>query len=287
MLFRSSKEIFNPKSPILGFFAEFKLDIISLHDALKYTYLKRKRNENPIIALETAILIREPILLPFLIDDSVSNYSKAIKYSLQTIPSLVGEMFTEEERSLSMVYEGILRAIASGQKVSTKIANHLHKLNVIQRNDPSLVQPYLTNLVHLGIIKRIKDLKRSKYYYFHKSPLLDMFYYGDEKYSISNRDITLKALAAIIEEKIPKLVEINIREALARKFGLSEAIWQASYLEIDGLLLKYKKPKIVMEVKWVNKITKGHLQRTEEIFSNFRKVRKLLITKQLDRKSVV
>jgi len=115
--------LLGPKSPILGLFLEFKLDIIDERDillALK-NYIKNPKN-----LVEYCTYSREPILLRFF----NSNLVPVLKNMKFAVPSLVGEIFTEEERELSSRYEGILRAISTGKNTLGEITSFFTLTNL-------------------------------------------------------------------------------------------------------------------------------------------------------------
>ena len=273
-----AKKIFNANSPILGFFAEFRFSLIQLPSVLK-----ELNGSDPVKNFELAILLREPIAIEYYNTElkSSENFTNVLYYSLRTIPALVGEIFIEEERSLSKTYEGVFRAIASGKRVTTKISSFLFKHKLILKDDPSLIQPYLTILMELGIIKRIKDIKKNRYYYFHVSPLAELFYYADEKYSIANRDVTTKQIEQIIAERLPHLVESQLRESLAKTFDLSEFLFQTPTMEYDGVLTRLKRVVLVLEVKWKNIITKKELLSLFQKFNGIQSQKYIIVVKKL------
>ena len=259
-----SKKMFTSKSPILGFFAEVPVRIIRLDDCLRTLQqynLDKKR------LLETAILLREPLAIEYFDpkENPRKTLVKILQYSTKAIPALVGEIFVEEERSISAIYEGILRAIANGNTVSGEISSYLFSRKTIQKDDPSLIQQYLKNLMEFGIIKRIKVYGNKRLVYKHISPLVRIFYYADEKYNISERRVTEGELERIVDEIMPLLVEDSIREFLAEKLGLEESVAQAKDFDVDGVFLRFKKPEVLVEVKWKETIKtsdiSGHLQK--------------------------
>ena len=244
-----SKKMFTSKSPILGFFAEVPVRIIRLDDCLRTL---RQYNLDKKRLLETAILLREPLAIEYFDpkENPRKTLVKILQYSTKAIPALVGEIFVEEERSISAVYEGILRAIANGNTVSGEISSYLFSRKTIQKDDPSLIQQYLKNLMEFGIIKRIKVYGNKRLVYKHISPLVRIFYYADEKYNISERRVTEGELERIVDEIMPLLVEDSIREFLAEKLGLEESVAQAKDFDVDGVFLRFKKPEALVEVKW-------------------------------------
>jgi hypothetical protein len=62
------------------------------------------------------------------------------------------------------------------------------------------------------------------------------------------------------------IVEDVIREFLSETFDLEETVVHAKDFDVDGCLLKFKKPEVVLEVKWGQKVN------TKEIFRNLKRV---------------
>ena len=65
---------------------------------------------------------------------------------------------------------------------------------------------------------------------------------------------------------MPRIVEDNVREFLSERFGLEETVVQAKDFDVDGCLLKFKKPEVALGVKWRQKVN------TNEISKNLKKV---------------
>lgn len=272
-----SKNLIGSKSPILGLFAEFPVRLIELEDtlrAIKNTNVKLSKKE----LLENAILLKEPITIIYFDKNKKAReiLAEILLSTIKTVPALVGEIFLEEEKTLSSIYEGILRAIAEGKIISTEIASYLFSKKLITNNDASIVQQYLKNLINFGIIKKIEVYNKNKFIYKIISPLIKLFYYADEKYNISERDITTKEIIMVINEIMPKTVEDIIRGYMAEKLGLKETIIEEKDYDIDGCLLKFKKPEIVLEVKWKNKIENSEIVKIEENLGKINAKRRIL-----------
>lgn len=201
---------------------------------------------------------------------------KVILFSRKTIPALIGEIFSEEERTLSAIYEGILRAIAGGKVVSGGIANYLFSRKLIKKDDPSLIQQHLLTLVKLGILKKIQIFNKNRFVYKHSSPLVRLFYLADEKYNIVEREPHEKELTEIIENNFSKLVEDSVREFLARKFGLIEAVAEGKDFEVDACLLKFRKLEVVVEVKWKRQFKKEDIIKAKNNLEKLKSKRKIL-----------
>ncbi len=242
-----AKKFFSSGSPLLGLFIEIPLPICSIKETLVALPSMPSKDK-----LEIAMLLREPLALQ-LLQEGISGkkiITDCLQFSQKAIPALIGEIFSEEERTLSIIYEGILRAVASGKAISGEISSYLFARQLILKDDPSLIQQHLTTLVKLGIIKKIKVYNNPKFIYKHVSPLVKLFYFTDEKYNSTERILSAKDLQEIVLEALPHLIEDTVREFLALHYGLIEMVAEGKDFEVDGLLIKFKKPEIALEVKW-------------------------------------
>jgi len=95
--------------------------------------------------------------------------------------------------------------------------------------------------------------------------------------------VTSIELERIIDELMPHIIEDNIREFFAAKFGLTESIAEAKDYDIDGVLLKFKKPEIVLEIKW-KKLCAEDIKKAEETLKKINASRKILFVQ--DKKGV-
>ena len=270
-----SKKLLSAHSPLLGLFAEIPVWLISLKDSIK-TLQKLDLEKKTMV--ELALLLKEPLAIDYF-DEKKSPrdlFRTVVSASSKTVPALVGEIFIEEERGMSAVYEAILRAIANGNVVSSEISSYLFARKLIQKDDPSTIQQYLNNLVEFGIIKKLQVYGKNRFIYKHLSPLVRLFYYADEKYNISEKIPIDQEINGILSELLPKIVEDCIREFLATHFSLGEAILESKDYEGDGCLMKFNKCEIVIEVKWKEKIGKDDLLRAEEVLYKVMAKRRLL-----------
>ncbi len=247
-----ARKLLTTHSPIMGLFNEIMVDIISLDETLKELskfHLQKKE------LLELSIFAREPLAIDYM--DELSNtttISEILLGSLKAIPALIGEIFGEEERSLTMVYNGILSAIATGNISSGKISSFLFSRKLIQKDDPSIIQAYLGNLIKIGVLKKIMIFNKNKFAYKISSPLIRLFFYAEEKFAISDRNVSVKEIDEILSVLLPRIVEDNVREIISLQENLVETIIEDSDYDVDGYLLHFKKPQIALEVKWRNKV---------------------------------
>ncbi len=270
-----SRKILGKNSPLMGLFAEVPVPIIDLSSTL--TALGPDQHPKREL-MELAMILREPIAIEYAGKGKKARniLSDVLQGSLKTVPALVGEIFREEDRKLTAVYEGVLRAVATGHTVSGPIADHLFSHKLMAKNDPSLVQQYLANLVELGVLKKIKMYNKNKNRYAHSSTLIHLYYYGDERYNLSERDPSRQEIKRITDEVLPHLIEDTVRDHLAKKHGLREAVLETPDYDVDVCLLRFQKPEMVGEVKWKKKIRQADVKRAEETLMQIKAKRRFL-----------
>lgn len=261
-----SKRLLGGNAPLLGFFTEVPVQLMAPADILNKLSEYRKIGKKQ--RVELAILMREPTAVDYFDEKAMAApremFAKIVTGSMRTIPALIGEIFTEEERCVSAVYEAILRAIANGKTVSSEISSYLFSKRLTAKDDPSVIQQYLKNLVEFGIIRKISVYNKKKFVYRHASPLLRFFYYADEKYNISERMLSDAEVERIIDELMPKLVEDEMREFIASKMGLMETVVETEGYDIDACLLKFRKPEVVIEIKWKTNVDGTDIAKAEK-----------------------
>ncbi|MGC8932762.1 MAG: ATP-binding protein [Candidatus Methanodesulfokora sp.] len=260
-----TKELIGKNSPLLGLFSDFKMGLIDEIDILKN--LKGKISDKKKL-LELSIFLREPWLIP--VWEKAEDLFRAIPSTARlVVPSLIGEIFTEEERTYSRIYDGILKAVADGKQVSTEIASQLYSFKLIPAQDPSFIHPYLKILEGIGILEKVKLYGRNKYYYRHVSPVIDYYYYLDAKYGISEREVQEDQAEKVLAEKIPHYAEQFVARLLSKAMGLwYERIVERDY-EVDVALTDFRRLVAVVEVKWRETLTESELRSIEEKLMRF------------------
>jgi hypothetical protein len=272
--FHLAKNLIAKKSPLLGLFAEFPLGLLKIEDVMAAL----PKNTDKKQSVELAILMSEPLIIDYY--QSGMTASELCRTTLSTskflVSALVGETFNEEERVLTNVYAGILQAIASGKRISTEISSFLFSRKLIPKDNPGSIQPYLQNLIEIGLIRRIGVMNRKTFAYEHVSPLIEMFYYADEKYNLGEIDLSDEHFTSMYGSMFPRIVERYIRSFLSRNLGLLESVAVGKDYDIDGCLMRFKKCEIALEVKWKKEISKEDVQRAEEVLAKVESKRKLL-----------
>lgn len=271
-----TEKIIAKHSPILGLFGEIKIGLIDEKDILLNLreFLKGKE------LIEACVYLREPWLIPFFERNKKGFIPEIFLQSKLTIPALIGEIFWEEDRKPSKVYLAILKAVSDGKRTSSEIADHLYSLKLIEKNSPSLIHPYLDILSDLGILERVKETTKQKYYYFHSSSVMDTYYYLDAKYGFGERDIANSELRKAIDILLGRHVEQFMSNLSSKIFGLKKEKLIGKDFEIDIVLSDLKKPKIAIEVKWTKNLKPIELKK---IYLNMMKLkveRKIIILPQ-------
>lgn len=261
-----AQKLLSKQSPLLGLFSEFKMGLIDERDVLSHLSLHIK---DPKRLVELATYLREPWLLPFWEKGGEDCLLSMAADTKMTVPALIGEIFSEEQRQLSAVYEGILRAVADGKRVSGEIASSLFSRKVIGADNPSLVHPYLHTLHRLGILEKTPVFGKNRYTYAQVSPVLDLYYYLDEKYGFTERELPDPQIGRILQEKMPLHVEQFFGNLLSKLLGLGKTSLSGRDYEIDIALTDFKRLKVVGEVKWKHRLSKADIQRVEEVLGKF------------------
>lgn len=274
--FHMALELVGAHSPLLGVVAEFPVGLLNVEDTIRALPSKLSKKEK----VELALLMSEPLMIEYYQENITASelctlFLSSAKY---VVPALIGEIFTEEERQLSAVYEGILRAIATGKRISTEISSFLYSRQLIPKDNPGGIQPYLSNLMQFGLIRRIRVFnKKNMYVYEHISPLVELFYYGDEKYNLSEAPVHPPLIAPIVDVCMPHLIERSMRNLVAKKFDLMENVILERDYDVDGYLTKFKKGEIALEVKWKKTVDAKDIERAEQVLSRFPAKRRLLL----------
>ncbi len=257
---RVVEKILGARSPLLGLLAPYRLDLIKPCDAVVSLV---KTGLSPEKAIEWAVILRDPWVIPHLDIRKDPSYELAqkIHFLVGAVIGLIGEVFTEEERRMTRLYEAIIRRIASGNWKLSELANSLFSLNLIEKGIPSQVTPYLDRLVKMGIIERIKTFKsRWKTIYKVRSPIMSILLKIDEEDFIYEN---IQYNAEKIEEKIRSILGIELQFFIGELLSQTEKkkpLYQP-HDEIDIILSN--KRKTVIEVKR-RPVTQADIQHLRE-----------------------
>lgn len=273
-----AKNLIGKGRPLLGLVRPVRIDLIDEREIIVELSKALKGKE----LVEASVYLREVMLIPSYKGNIRKFLTDFLADGKIMVKELMGEIFTEEERGLTNVYEGIIKAIANGKNISTEISTLLFSRGIIAKDNPGVLQKYLNTLVEMGILERIKVFGKNRFRYFHRSPLFDIHYYLEGKYSYTEIETPAKFIRKVVDEKIPLHVEQFFRNLLSKVFGLQHNIIEERGLEIDIALFEFKKPKVIAEVKWKKFVSRNEIRNIEVNLNKFKKCRKILIVPEIN-----
>ncbi len=244
---RIVKKLFEPNSALLGFFTPVKIGFISPENALR----ELKGKLRPAEAIELAAFIREPWLIPLYNGENIVDFvHKAVTNSKFIISSLLGEIFSEEERELSKKYQAILRLLGSGIWNTKELASILYSRGIIPDSSVTHILQYLKNLEEMELVGSIKIYNSKSNFYRLSSPIMNIYYYLDSRYDISNREISKDEAKPTLEKLINLEIQNFVADFFAEKEGGRKEYYISPEKEFDFLITKRNRLELVGEVKW-------------------------------------
>ncbi|NHV99108.1 MAG: ATP-binding protein [Thaumarchaeota archaeon] len=261
------RRVFERKSPLLGLFSPFKVDLISYSDAVLSLSKICSSLRN---ALLWGLIVRDPWVIPMVSfeKDVFSEIRNKIQYFVASAPGLVGEVFEEEERMLTRVYDAVIRIVGGGIWMPAEISGVLTANNLISGGLPT-VTGLLERLTCMGILEKIPLWKTrgSRNYFKHRSPLLSLVYYLDQKLNISESP-RVKIDEGIILSVLGRELQFSLGEMLAEYLGgvRSYMILPGGKGDVDIVILdsKGRAPMIGYEVK-IGEISESEARRSIEL----------------------
>ncbi len=244
---RVIKKIFEPRSALLGFFTPFKIGFISPSDTL--LNLQKSLKDNLLIELST--FLREPWLIPIYNNEELIKFIyKLINESKHIITALIGEIFTEEERELTKKYEAILNLIGSGIWNTKELTSILYSRGIISEPSPTHIIQYIKNLEEMELVESIKLHKSKGRYYRLFSPLMNIYYYLDSRYDISDRVISFEEVKPTLQKLINLEIQNFIADLFSEIYDGRKEYFISQDKEVDFVITKRNKPELIGEVKW-------------------------------------
>ena len=257
-----ARRVFDRRSPLLGLVEPFLVDIASPED----TILSLARHLRPREAVLWAVVARDPWILRFVTPQGEPwRVIAGRAASLAPISrSLVGEVFAEEEKQLTRLYEAVLTLLAQGYWSSKALAQKLYEARLISGPQPGIVTGLLSQLEGVGLVDKISlwRTRGSRYYYKHRSPLLSILMKVGELVE----ELGVGPDPEDLVHEVALELQFTMGELLARQRGLSRAytILPHGQGDIDVVLLdKSKNPVIAYEVK-IGEITRNEARKAVE-----------------------
>ena len=247
--FHIIKDIISPKSPILGLCSDLKLSLVSPLDIFKCLI----KIINPKSAFELSPYFSDPWIIPYF-SKNESNIEDILLLSKGAVNALISEVFLEEEKKLSQVYEGIIRSLTLGKWKLGRMADLLYSRKVLKKPDQHLVKPYLKNMEAMDLVKRIPIFNKNEFRFMIKSPIMDLSFFLDEKYYFFQQNISRKTLTKEILNMMPKHIEHFTGELFAQIYDGTYEYFYSRDFDIDFIITRRKKVLAVGEVKWAKPV---------------------------------
>jgi len=239
-----ANKLISEKSPILGLVYPIEFSLIKPCEILP---LVKGAN-----LLEYSVFLREPALIELFdnkegFDDFLVKFYNFSKYWSS---ALFGEIFEDEDRKLTELYEAIVRAISLGKCSFGEITTYLYNNNLIKKDNPGFISAYLDILVKIGVIKKVELYgKTRRYIYKLMSVPIDFFFYIDSKYG---SNIGKNELLEAWKNKESFYIEDFVGELLSNYYGCTQIKYSLPDKEIDVVLRKFQKLKVIGSVKWTS-----------------------------------
>jgi len=281
--FRIIKKIMKEKSPLLGLVLQYKMTMIRSKDIIH----GMSNYYDSITTIELCPFFRDAWTLSFLqpkIENTTEMLYYLLSYSKLTIPALIGEIFTEEDRSLSKVYEAILMTIGAGVWDYKELANILYGRSVISKADSSIVLPYIKNLEEMGLIEALPLFQSKKKMYKLTSPAMEAFFYLCDRYNFDERDASLSEVKPTLERVKSLAIQNFIADFYAEHLNGRKEYYVTPEKEIDFIITERRKPILVGEVKW-GEYTQEDIKKFVEKTKHLRCKKVFVVKKKLRSKS--
>jgi len=243
-----ARRVFSERSPLLGFFEAFRVDLASVADTIASLHGQGLGAREAVL---WSIIVRDPWILLH-IEPRGEPWKLLAGRAAGLVPAargLIGEVFSEEDRQLSRVYEAVLQLLAQGYWRAADIAAKLYEAGLSTSPQPGVATGVLRVLEEIGLVERVPlwRTRRARVYYRHRSSLVSLLYsvadYVEEVGGMPSPDMLLARYGVELQ--------FGLGELLAERRGLRRgySIPQGGR-DIDVVLLdKRGKPEWGYEVK--------------------------------------
>ncbi|PNV77628.1 MAG: hypothetical protein C0200_05220 [Thermoproteota archaeon] len=248
--FSVARRLMERRSPLLGIVRPVRIGLIRPADVV----IGLSKLDIPAeLILRIAPYISDPWIMRF-VDPRSFSRSEVIDAIRFNVPALIGEVFSEEERTLTDRYELVIRALSLGNSSPGEIASYISGFFEKELRSQD-VKSYLANLLRMGIASRIQLMGRKRYLYSIESPLIDLFYYLDTKLGYYEVDVPMEELENLASVRERTYFERFVVELIASLYRAR--VQRSLEPEIDGILVK--KGRIVASVE----VKMGQISREE------------------------
>jgi len=246
--------VFSRNSPLLGLVAPERIDIIRLGDAV----VSLAPRLGPRRAVLWGVLLREPWLTSMpgvLRGEPWSWVAENAQLLYGVAQSLVGEVFSEEERRLTRLYDAVLRLLGDGVWDAKALAARLYERGLIESPSPSTVTGVLDKLASMGLVTRTRlwRTRGRRIYYRHASPLLGIIYGLVERHAVDEYPAPVGSLENSSLSLYSRELQFSLAELLAEHHeGLpAYTILPGGRGDVDIVVLdkRARRPLAAYEVK--------------------------------------
>jgi len=245
---RVVKRVMGIGAPLVGLMSVYQLGLLRPTDALRAF-----QGSGPELAVPLSAYLRDPWLVDMYKGETDLEVflHKAIRASRMAIPALIGEVFVESERSLTQVYEGVLRGVGAGLWSPGQVAHRLHTTGLLGSDAATHVMPYLKNLEDMGLVTSVDifGMRRRKVHRL-VSQMMDTFYYLADRHQTDEVDRPLEEVRPNLRRMVSQAVERFVGELFQQ---LEEGRLEYSFdPELDFIITKGRNrtPSTVGEVRW-------------------------------------
>ena len=235
-------------SPMLGLTSVHHLGLVRPTDVLSSLV-----GRSPETAVPFAAYLRDPWLVPMQEGRrSLLPFLHGVMASSRmAVPALIGEVFTESDRSLSQVYEGVIRALGARLWKPGDIAARLHESGLVSTGGSTEVTQYLANLIRMGLVDRVSVWGKSRQKAYRlASNVMDTFYYLADKHRIDEEDRPLRDIEENLRGSVSRAMERFVGELFSQL--LDGQVEYSFDPEVDFIITqgRKRKPMLAGEVRW-------------------------------------
>ncbi len=263
------EKVFDRRSPLLGLVMPVRIDLARYADAV--LSLKEQGIEGGRCLL-WAVLIRDPWIIPMvnLKLDPLDDLSSKIYGFYWSAKGLVGEIFEEEERRLTLLYEAVLREVGGGAWNSAKVAGRLAATELLP-GGVAAASGIMERMVEMGLLQKIPLWRsgRSRFFFKHRSPIMHAIYYLDQKLNLGEEEVAVEEVKKRLTHILAHEFAFSVGELMAEvhKGTLAYTITPEGDIDVVIMDARRRKPRTGYEVKLGEITAREALQFAERIRS--------------------
>jgi hypothetical protein len=272
--FHTIRKVISPSSPIMGLYSELRLSLLSPSDI----FGSLKKEVDPIKAYSLSPYLRDPWTLQYW-RGADTDISDIMDLSRGILRSLIGEVFLEEEKTLTQTYEGIIRGLSLGNWKLSEISDLLFSRRIIDKQDPHLIRPYFNKMEDMDLVRRIPIYRSKEFMYRIRSPIMELGFMMDERFDFFQQSMPRKRLDQEIANRLPGHIEQFTGELMGELLGGTYNYFYSRDFDLDFIITRGKKTLAVGEVKWKDQPSRKEIKLFKERTEYF-KCRKIMISRK-------